>query len=46
MTPEQELLRDAYLAEMWPVVREYHPPVDPRPSAVEKPVEKRRRKAA
>lgn len=24
MTPEEIALRDAFLAEMWPVVREYH----------------------
>lgn len=24
MTPEQELLRNAYLAEMWPTCREHH----------------------
>jgi hypothetical protein len=24
VTPEEKALRDAFLAELWPVVREYH----------------------
>lgn len=31
MTPDEIRLRDAFLAECWPVVREYH---DPRPSLI------------
>ena len=29
MTPDEETLRDAFLAECWPVCREYVPPVLP-----------------
>jgi hypothetical protein len=40
MTPEQRLLRDAYLAELWPTVREYHDG-DPLPK---RPVRRRARR--
>lgn len=33
MTPEQERLRDAFLAEMWPTCREWHAPLNERADA-------------
>lgn len=53
MTPEERALRDAYLAELWPTVREYHDG-DPLPkrstkrraSKVDKPVDRARKKAS
>ena len=46
MTPEQQALRDAWLAEMWKPVKEYVAPIDPRQSQpVDRPGDKRRRAA-
>jgi hypothetical protein len=39
MTPDEQLYRDLWLAEMWAPVREYHPPKPPKAT-------RRRRKAA
>lgn len=44
MTPEERTYAAMWLSELWPVVKEYHPPVDPRP--VENAGDERPRKQA
>lgn len=46
LSPEEKALRDAWLAEMWVAVPEYHGPSTGNPRPVRKAGEKRRKRAA
>jgi hypothetical protein len=46
MTPEEERLRDMWIAELWPTVHQYIPPAQWPPTAVENGAGKPRKKPA